>query len=161
MIRTTSVSESENSFYKIFLKPRLNIDEFYLSFNNALESQRNSNAKLDYADSTLVPILATDLPFEKHASTLFTDSMFYRVQEEIVEGCNRCRIVGMSSEDVIDCYKVDDSHRITFVVTHDKTDQSYVCECKLFGRQGFLCCHIFYLFKNNELKVIPDKYSKP
>ncbi|XP_047961390.1 protein FAR1-RELATED SEQUENCE 5-like [Salvia hispanica] len=160
MIRTTSVSESENSFYKIFLKPRLNLAEFYLSFNNALESQRNSNAKLDYADSTLVPILATDQPFKKHASTFFTDSMFRRVQEEIVEGCNRCRIIGMSSECVIDCYKVGDSHRNTFVVTHDKTDQSYVCECKLFGRQGFLCCHIFYLFKNNELKVIPDKYSE-
>ncbi|XP_047961875.1 protein FAR1-RELATED SEQUENCE 5-like [Salvia hispanica] len=114
--------------------PRLNLAEFYLSFNNALESQRHSNAKLNYADSTLVPILATDQPFEKHASTLFTDSMFRRVQEEIVEGCNRCRIVGMSSEGVIDCYKVGDSHRNTFVVTHDKTDQSYVCECKLFGR---------------------------
>ncbi|XP_047978393.1 protein FAR1-RELATED SEQUENCE 5-like [Salvia hispanica] len=98
MIRTTSVSESENSFYKIFLKPRLNLAEFYLSFNNALESQCNSNAKLDYADSTIVPILATDQPFEKHASTLFTDSMFRRVQEEIVEGCNRCRIVDKYSE---------------------------------------------------------------
>ncbi|XP_047978930.1 protein FAR-RED IMPAIRED RESPONSE 1-like [Salvia hispanica] len=160
MIRTTSVSESENSFYKIFLKPRLNLAEFYLSFNNALESQRNSNAKLDYADSTLVPILAIDQPFEKHASTLYTDSMFRRVQEEIVEGCSRCRIVSMSSEGVIDCYKVGDSHRTTFVVTHDKTDQSYVCECKLFGRHEFLCCHIFYLFKNNGLKVIPDKYSE-
>ncbi|XP_042012116.1 protein FAR1-RELATED SEQUENCE 5-like [Salvia splendens] len=37
MIRTTSISESENSFYKTFLKPRANIAEFYLNFNHAIE----------------------------------------------------------------------------------------------------------------------------
>ncbi|XP_042059395.1 protein FAR1-RELATED SEQUENCE 5-like [Salvia splendens] len=134
--------------------------QFYLSFNNALESQRHSSAKLDYADSTLVPILATDQPFEKHASTLFNDSMFRKVQVEIVEGCNRCRIVGLTSEGMIHFYKFGDSYRNTFVVTHDKNHDSYACECKLFGRHGFLCCHIIYLFKNNEVRVIPDKYAE-
>ncbi|XP_042012379.1 protein FAR1-RELATED SEQUENCE 5-like [Salvia splendens] len=121
------------NFYKNFLKPRLNLAEFYLSFNNALESQRHSSAKLDYADSTIVPILATDQPFEKHASTLFTDSMFRKMKVEIVEGCNRCRIVGLTSEGMIDFYKVGDSYRNTFVIMHDKNHDSYACECKLFG----------------------------
>ncbi|XP_042027213.1 protein FAR1-RELATED SEQUENCE 5-like [Salvia splendens] len=123
MIRTTSISESENSFYKNFLKPRANIAEFYLNFNHGIEFQRNSRTVLDYHEATAIPILATTLPFEKHASTLYTDSLFKKIQEKLW-----------------------------------RTDDTYSCECKLFGRHGYLCSHIFFLFRNNEVKKIPNKY---
>ncbi|XP_047966051.1 protein FAR1-RELATED SEQUENCE 5-like [Salvia hispanica] len=158
MIRTTSISESENSFYKKFLKPRNNIAEFYLNFNQAVDFQRNSRTKLDYQDATALPILATTLPFEKHASTLYTDSMFKKIQEEIVEGNDRCRILGFSSADSVDTYKLGDSLRHSYFVKHDRTDDSYSCDCKLFSRQGYLCSHVFFLFRNNEVKKIPDNY---
>ncbi|XP_047951419.1 protein FAR1-RELATED SEQUENCE 5-like [Salvia hispanica] len=132
MIRTTSISESENSFYKKFLKPRNNIAEFYLNFNQAVDFQRNSRTKLDYQDATALPILATTLPFEKHASTLYTDSMFKKIQEEIVERNDRCRVLGFSSADSVD----------TYIPT----------------LQGYLCSHVFFLFRNNEVKKIPDNY---
>ncbi|XP_042056280.1 protein FAR1-RELATED SEQUENCE 5-like [Salvia splendens] len=109
--RTTSISESENSFYKRFLKPRVNIAEFYLNFNHAVEFQRNSWAALDYHDATVLPILATTLLFEKHASTLYTDTMFKRIQEEIVEGNDRCRVLGFTSTEFVDTYKLGDSNR--------------------------------------------------
>ncbi|XP_042065379.1 uncharacterized protein LOC121808881 [Salvia splendens] len=134
MIRTTSISESENSFYKSFLKPRANIAEFYLNFNHAVEFQRNSRTTLDYHDATVLPILATALPFEKHASTLYTDSMFKKIQEEIVEGNDRCRVLGFSSTDMVDTYELGDNNRNSYFVRHDKTDDSYSCECKLFDK---------------------------
>ncbi|XP_047979076.1 protein FAR1-RELATED SEQUENCE 5-like [Salvia hispanica] len=115
MIRTTSISESENSFYKNFLKPRANIAEFYLNFNNALEFQRNSRTKLDYHDSTALPILAIAMPFEKHASTMFTDSMLKKIQEEIVEGNDRCRVLGFTSTDMVDTYKLGDNKRNSYL----------------------------------------------
>ncbi|XP_042038458.1 protein FAR-RED IMPAIRED RESPONSE 1-like [Salvia splendens] len=160
MIRTTSISESENSFYKNFLKPRANIAKFYLNFNHALEFQRNSRTTLDYHDATALPILATTLPFEKHASTLYTDSMFKKIQEEIVEGNDRCRVLGFSPAEMVDTYKLGDNKRNLYVLRHDKNDDSYSCECKLFGRQGYMCSHIFFLFQNNEVKKIPDKYCE-
>ncbi|XP_042005916.1 protein FAR1-RELATED SEQUENCE 5-like [Salvia splendens] len=160
MIRTTSISESENSFYKNFLKPRANIAEFYMNFNHAIEFQRNSRTALDYHDATSIPILATTLPFEKHASTLFTDSMFRKIQEEIVEGNERCRVLSFMSGESVDTYKLGDSKRNAYFVRHDKTDDTYFCECKLFGRHGYLCSHIFFLFRNNEVKKIPDKYCE-
>ncbi|XP_042023157.1 protein FAR-RED IMPAIRED RESPONSE 1-like [Salvia splendens] len=160
MIRTTSISESENSFYKRILKPRANIAEFYLNFNHAVEFQRNSRTALDYHDATVLPILSTTLPFEKHASTLYTDTMFKRIQEEIVEGNDRCRVLGFSSTEFVDTYKLGDSNRKSYLVTLDRSDDSYYCECKLFGRHGYLCSHIFFLFRNNELKKIPDKYCQ-
>ncbi|XP_042023088.1 protein FAR-RED IMPAIRED RESPONSE 1-like [Salvia splendens] len=142
--RTTSISESENSFFKNFLKPRANIAKFYLNFNNALEFQRNSRTKLDYHDATALPILATTLSFEKHASTMYTDSMFKKIQEEIVEGNDRCRVLGFSSTDMVNTYKLGDNNRNSYFVRHNKTDESYSCDCKL----------------NNEVKKIPDKYSE-
>ncbi|XP_047942923.1 protein FAR1-RELATED SEQUENCE 5-like [Salvia hispanica] len=111
MIRTTSISESENSFYKNFMKPRANLAELYLYSNNALDFQRNARTKLDYNDATSVPILATKLGFEKHAATIYTDSMFRKIQEEIVDGNVRCRVLGFSSTDMIDTYKLGDSRR--------------------------------------------------
>ncbi|XP_042056202.1 protein FAR1-RELATED SEQUENCE 5-like [Salvia splendens] len=138
MIRTTSISESENSFYKNFLKPRANIAEFYLNFNHAIEFQRNSRTALDYHDATAIPILATTLPFEKHASTLYTDSMFKKIQEEIVEGNDRCRVLGFMSGETVDTYKLGDSKRNAYVVRHEKTDDTYSCECKLFGQHDSL-----------------------
>ncbi|XP_042022945.1 protein FAR1-RELATED SEQUENCE 5-like [Salvia splendens] len=115
MIRTTSISESENSFYKRFLKPRANIAEFYTNFNHAVEFQRNSRTALDYHDATALPILATTLPFEKHASTLYTDTMFRKIQEEIVEGNDRCRVLGFSSTEFVDTYKLGDSNRKSYL----------------------------------------------
>ncbi|XP_042065220.1 protein FAR-RED IMPAIRED RESPONSE 1-like [Salvia splendens] len=154
MIRTTSISESENSFYKNFLKSRDNIAEFYLTFNHAVEFQQNSRTTLDYHDATALPILATTLP------TLYTDSMFKKIQEEIIEGNDKCRVLGFSSTEMVDTYKLGDSNRNSYVVRHDKNDDSYSCECKLFGRQGYLCSHIFFLFRNNEVKKIPEKYCE-
>ncbi|XP_042056122.1 protein FAR1-RELATED SEQUENCE 5-like [Salvia splendens] len=116
-----SISESENSFYKNILKPRANIAEFYLNFNNAVEFQRNSRTKLDYHDATALSILATALPFEKHASTLYTDSMFKKIQEEIVEGNDRCRVLGFSSIDMVYTYKLGDNNRNSSIVDDRQT----------------------------------------
>ncbi|XP_047943073.1 protein FAR1-RELATED SEQUENCE 9-like [Salvia hispanica] len=135
-----------------------NFVEFYLNFNQAVDFQRNSRTKLDYQDATALPILATNLPFEKHASTLYTDSMFKKIQEEIVEGNDRCRVLGFSSTDSVDTYKLGDSLRHSYFVRHDRTDDSYSCDCKLFSRKGYLCSHDFSLFRNNEVKKIPDNY---
>lgn len=37
-------------------------------------------------------------------------------------------------------------------------DDAFVCGCKLFLRKGILCRHIFLVFKNREMKSIPEKY---
>ncbi|XP_042065528.1 protein FAR1-RELATED SEQUENCE 5-like [Salvia splendens] len=45
---------------------------------------RNSRTKLDYHDATALPILATALPFEKHASTLYTDSCSRKYKKKLL-----------------------------------------------------------------------------
>ncbi|XP_047951433.1 protein FAR1-RELATED SEQUENCE 3-like [Salvia hispanica] len=90
--------------------PKMIVTDQDLGMRSAIQ-ERNARTKLDYNDATSVPILATKLGFEKHAATLYTDSMFGKIQEEIVDGNDRCRVLGFSSTDTIDTYKLGDSRR--------------------------------------------------
>ncbi|XP_047947257.1 protein FAR1-RELATED SEQUENCE 5-like [Salvia hispanica] len=158
LIRTTSVSESENSFYKTFTRPRSNLVEFIMNFDHALAAQRNSSSKLDYMDSTIIPPFSSQLVLEKHAATKYTDHMFKRVQREIVDALHHCSTDGLLKDDVLEISTIKDKYSKSWVVTYTTSEDSYSCSCKLFGREGILCSHIFLVFKNRFLKVIPDKY---
>ncbi|KAG6388842.1 hypothetical protein SASPL_150278 [Salvia splendens] len=63
---------------------------------------------------------------------------------------------GMSTEDDIQYYEVDDLYEKTWTVTFCADDDSYQCSCKLFERIGKICSHIFFILKNNHVKLIPD-----
>ena len=47
ILRTTSRSESENSFFGHFLNTKLNLVEFWMRFNSALEAQRHKELLAD------------------------------------------------------------------------------------------------------------------
>ncbi|XP_047948774.1 protein FAR1-RELATED SEQUENCE 5-like [Salvia hispanica] len=158
LIRTTSVSESENSFYKTFTRRRSNLVEFIMNFDHALDAQRNSSSKLDYMDSTIIPPFSSQLVLEKHVATKCTDHMFKRVQREIVDALHHCSTDGLLKDDLLEISTIKDKYSKSWVVTYTTSEDSYSCSCKLFGRDGILCSHIFLVFKNRFLKVIPDKY---
>ncbi|KAG6418538.1 hypothetical protein SASPL_120742 [Salvia splendens] len=61
-------------------------------------------------------------------------------------------------EDNTEIYTIMDSHRNKGVVHHEVGTESYHCDCKLFLRRGILCSHIFWLFKNHDVKEIPGIY---
>ncbi|KAG6390754.1 hypothetical protein SASPL_148499 [Salvia splendens] len=63
---------------------------------------------------------------------------------------------GMFTEDDIQYYEVDDLYEKTWTVTFCADDDSYQCGCKLFERIGKICSHIFFILKNNHVKLIPD-----
>ncbi|XP_042013988.1 protein FAR1-RELATED SEQUENCE 5-like [Salvia splendens] len=156
LIKTTSVSESQNMFFKRYGNSTANLVQFIMNFNHALDAQRNNSAKHDYLDSTTIPILKTKLLFEKHASTIFTENAFKSIQEEMADASSNCGMKGMSTEDDIQYYEVDDLYEKTWTVTFCADDDSYQCSCKLFERIGKICSHIFFILKNNHVKLIPD-----
>ncbi|XP_042067262.1 protein FAR1-RELATED SEQUENCE 4-like [Salvia splendens] len=59
LLRTTSMSESENSFFKNYTKPRANLVQFINFFNCAVGDQRNANSRLNYLDYSTIPDLST------------------------------------------------------------------------------------------------------
>ncbi|XP_042038463.1 protein FAR1-RELATED SEQUENCE 5-like [Salvia splendens] len=156
LIKTTSVSESQNSFFTRYSKSKANLVVFLMNFNNALEAQRYQTAKLDYMDANTTSTLKTQWPIEKYASTIFTDSAFKEIQEQILEAYNHCSILAISNESTHDIYKVLDHFSNTWNVTYSELDFAFHCGCKMFLRTGLVCCHIFLVLKHKNFKLIPD-----
>ncbi|XP_047949102.1 protein FAR1-RELATED SEQUENCE 5-like [Salvia hispanica] len=142
LMRTTSFSESENSFVKSIIMPLM-----------------LKGIKLfDYYDSVITQKYVTDLAFEKQLASVYTDRMFRVVQELISEADKSCRMISMSTLEKIEVFKVSDARKKTFSVTYDIETESYDCECKLFERCGYLCIHLFFVFRKKDVNNILEKY---
>ncbi|XP_042017137.1 uncharacterized protein LOC121765136 [Salvia splendens] len=86
------------------------------------------------------------------------DRMFRVVQELISEADKSCWMISMSTLENIEVFKVSDARKKTFTVTHEIETESFDCECKLFERCGYLCNHLFFVFRNKDVNNIPEKY---
>ena len=109
LMRTTSRSESQNSFFGTFSHSESNLIEFMLRFDSAMNKQRHSKRELDNENFTKVPMLKTRLDIEVHARNIFTSSVFYDLQEEMdaaVWTCDRNNI-SKTNDGVVCCDVVD------------------------------------------------------
>ncbi|XP_074291357.1 protein FAR1-RELATED SEQUENCE 5-like [Silene latifolia] len=65
IMRTTSRSESENSFFGNFTNPHLTLVEFWMRFQSAMDAQRWKYSKVTTDDKNSSPKLSTPLLLEK------------------------------------------------------------------------------------------------
>ncbi|XP_042065583.1 protein FAR1-RELATED SEQUENCE 5-like [Salvia splendens] len=156
LIKTTSVSESQNSFFKRYTKSRCNLVEFLMHYNNALDAQRSNSNRFEYHDSNTTPMLKTNFALERHVSTIYSDGGFKAIQEEIEEAIDCCTMVKTSNEDDTEIYVINDKFSKDWSVSYSVSGDSYVCGCKLFQRLGLVCSHIFWVLRNKKLKLVPD-----
>ncbi|GKB55376.1 FAR1-related sequence 5-like protein, partial [Tanacetum coccineum] len=81
LMRTTSRSESENSFFKSFTSPEAMLVSFMMSYESAMERQET----LDFKTIDAAPKCETKLAIERHAARVYTRTIFLLVQMEIIE----------------------------------------------------------------------------
>ncbi|GJU19270.1 FAR1-related sequence 5-like protein [Tanacetum coccineum] len=139
LMRTTSRSESENSFFSNFTSGGSTLINFMMCFEAAMERQRHRQEILDDSTMQKIPRFKTKLPIERYAQKKYTKTKFTLIQERI-------------NSLFYDC------HRLAESVSTDKSDGSVICSCMNFARFGFLCRHIFCVLKGNGVEIIPDKY---
>ncbi|GKC04842.1 FAR1-related sequence 5-like protein, partial [Tanacetum coccineum] len=85
LMRTTSRSESENTFFKSFTSPEATLVSFMMSYESAMERQRYRQEALDFKTIDATPKCETKLAIERHAARVYTRTIFLLVQKEIVE----------------------------------------------------------------------------
>ncbi|XP_031101917.1 protein FAR1-RELATED SEQUENCE 5-like [Ipomoea triloba] len=158
LLRTTSRSEGENGVFSRFTTPLSSLVPFYMQFERALDSQTHNHAKLTSDSEGNIPKMKTPLPTEKHASTVYTLSIFYDIQKEICTTCFNCRVLSVREDGDILYYEIKDGSDRKFTVEHNVTEKKAVCSCKMFGRIGLLCSHTFVVFKDLNFDKIPMKY---
>lgn len=98
LMRTTSRSESENSFFSQFHKQGDTLCELWLCFQSAMDRQCNETARLDHETRSSIPTCISTWFIENDAAELFTHAIFYKVQEEIIRSCLDMQIKRMSEE---------------------------------------------------------------
>ena len=86
LMRTTSRSESENHFFGRFTNPHLTLVEFLSHFESAMDSQR----KNDHESRYNTPEYRTELKLERDAAELYSLSVFFDVQDELVSSIVHC-----------------------------------------------------------------------
>ena len=85
LLRTTSRSECQNNFFSNFITPSSSLVVFLLQFDNAIDSQRHTQRKVDYESSTDYPSMKTPLKLEQFCAETFTLNIFYDLQQDIYE----------------------------------------------------------------------------
>ncbi|KAG6437663.1 hypothetical protein SASPL_102585 [Salvia splendens] len=157
LIKTTSISKSQNIFFKRYSKSRSNLVEFLMNYNNALDGQRSNNNRLEYLDFNTIPTLKTNSALEKHTSTIYSDSGFKLIQSEIEEAVDNVTMVTVSNIGENEIYVVNEKFSKNWTVSYSTSFDSYACSCKMIGRIGLVCSHIFWVLRNKKVKLIPNE----
>nr|XP_043633023.1 protein FAR1-RELATED SEQUENCE 5-like [Erigeron canadensis] len=128
-----------------------------------MEKQRHAQRVLNDHTSTTCPTLITPHAIETHASKIYTRTMFLKVQREIYKGSWSCSQTSVTKDGGNEVYLIKHSDKpcqdhLQFTVVRNVESGSIKCSCNQFGRHGYLCRHIFCVFKNKNVQEIPKEY---
>lgn len=90
IFRTTSISESVNSFFGKYSNHSDNLAFFFIHFNSAVDNQRHSHDQMSSRNESCFPDMRTELQFEKYVASIYTLNIFADVQEKIARACYIC-----------------------------------------------------------------------
>ncbi|XP_025808743.1 protein FAR1-RELATED SEQUENCE 5-like isoform X2 [Panicum hallii] len=139
ILRTTSRSESANSFFNRFIHQKLSFVEFWLRFDTALEYQRQEELKQDHKSLHTTPKLMTPWAMEKQCSMIYTHEIFDKFQKQIVASRDHCFIQGIIERDEIKLVTIGSTSKKERLVHFNKSGMIGRCTCKLFESHGIPC----------------------
>ncbi|KAK9063915.1 hypothetical protein SSX86_017787 [Deinandra increscens subsp. villosa] len=163
LMKTTSRSESSNTHFKVNSSLSNTLLQFLMCFDTALDWQRNNQRKMEFETNTTTPELRTPLPIERHAAAVYTSSLFKKVQKEIKFSLFYFPVGDTRTVGDTKIYTVSHNNKnfVTvnrYEVSFNVADQSVMCSCLLFPRIGYLCRHVYHVFRFYDINRIPDRY---
>ncbi|KAK9071997.1 hypothetical protein SSX86_008428 [Deinandra increscens subsp. villosa] len=175
LLKTTSVCESSNAAFKVSSTSAHTLVQFMLCFETRLESQRYKQRAADFKTSSISYHGDMEMPIQRHAFDVYTQTIFGEVEKEINEARYYCYISNTEVDGSEHVYSVCQRSTSTAVVytfqvhgyicnlllknvNFDVVDHKTSCSCRCFERIGYLCRHIFYVFQVNHVHEIPSLY---
>jgi hypothetical protein len=158
ILRTTSRSESANSFFNRFIGCKLALVEFWIRFETALKCQRQEELIDHYTSMHTDLKLCTSWNIESHGGSVFTHKVFIKFQEEVLAAREHCDVqhtTEMDDRKIV--YVADNSHIVREVICFI-ADQIYKCSCMLFESIGIPCRHIIRVFRGARIGELPLQY---
>ncbi len=158
IIRTTSRSESSNSFFNHFIHRKLSFVEFWLRYDTGMECQRQEELKADHKSLHSTPLLMTPWAVEKQASIVYTHAVFSKFQEEVVAARDCCSVVSITQTEGEKFVIISDGSRREREVRWCSQNMFASCSCKLFEGKGIPCWHIILVLRGEKLDELPMAY---
>jgi hypothetical protein len=158
VLRTTSRSESANSYFNRFICRKLSLVEFWLRFDTALECQRQEELIADNKSMHSEPTLKTSWAMEKQCSTIYTHEVFAEFQSQLLAARDHCFIQGITDNEEMKSVIVSSHSRKERVVTLDKSTMFWKCSCKFEESYGIPCRHIIQALRTEKKDEIPVIY---
>jgi hypothetical protein len=155
LLRTTSRSESANSFFNRFIHRKLSFVEFWLRFDTTLECQRLEELKEDHMSVNSTLSLITSWYVEKQGSMFYTRNVFKKFQNEVVAARDHCTVVSITDFGSVKMVAINDGSTKDRVVQWSTSDIFGSCSCKLFETMGIPCRHIILASRSEKLNELP------
>ncbi|XP_074305915.1 protein FAR1-RELATED SEQUENCE 9-like [Silene latifolia] len=122
---------------------------------SAMEQQHYNQRFLDAASDSTLPHVYSKTMIEKHASKIYTHTVFYEFQEQVEMAPSSCAVRGFSDQGNMHIISVEDSYRKHRIFQESKET---TCMCRMFKRKEILCKHIIWIISRKGLHCIPEQY---
>ncbi|KAL7608051.1 hypothetical protein Lser_V15G13993 [Lactuca serriola] len=163
LMKTTSRSESVNSFFSKYSNSGNLLIYFMMNYDTAIGKKRNGQQKLEHDTKNAKHEMTLPSGLLEHTATVYTKTVFYEVKKEIFKAVWYCSIDNVKMIDgwqVVMITQTDKSKqlKIKCKVELKLTEKEVKCSCNHFIRTGILCRHIFVVLKNNHVEEITEQY---
>jgi len=107
LMKTTSRSESMNSFFNSYSQDGNFLISFMMNYDNAIQKMRYSQKELDHKTKGAQYIMKSPREIEKHAANMYTSKMFFEVQEEMFKGAWFCEVTEFNQGEGWELYAIN------------------------------------------------------
>lgn len=111
LMKTTSRSESMNSFFNTYSQSGNLLLHFMMNYDTAIQKQINTQKELDHQTRKAEYNFLTPREIERHAAKVYTRTLFYEVQKEIHKGAWFCSYSNAEKENGWEVYKVQHNNK--------------------------------------------------
>lgn len=156
LMRTTSLSESQNWSFTNSTLTGSYLLNFMAIFDSAMERQRHNQSHADFLTAQTYPKPLTYLTYEPHAARVYTRRIFYQVQEELFESEKTCLIKNLSSAGDIDTFVVLEKKKSISTRTRENVDDKDMVEEYHYNsltNDSEFKVHMFHYIVNNILFI--------
>ncbi|CAI9296532.1 unnamed protein product [Lactuca saligna] len=163
LMKTTSRSESVNSYFNKYSNSGNLLIYFMMNYDTAIGKQRNAQQKLEHDTKNAKHEMTLPSGLLEHAAVVYTKKIFFEVKKEIFKAAWYCSIDSVEKIDrwqVVMITQTDKSKqlKIKCKVELKLPEKEVKCSCNQFIRTSILCHHIFVVLKNNHIEEIPKQY---
>jgi zinc finger SWIM domain-containing protein 3 len=158
-MRSTQLSESVNADLKNFLKPDLDIIQFFTHFDRVVSDKRYNELHREFESRQKLPRLKMEhSPLLQQVSQTYTLPIFDLFQKEYdkysAAYIKEEKEGEPNHEYLVSLYNENEECKVLFNPSTDTIS----CSCRKFETLGILCCHVIKVLDVKDIKTIPNQY---